>query len=136
LHVGSDTDGASVPDDIGWGKVAAAKSADFVGKRSLALPENIRPDRLQLVGLKGSGREPLIVGSHVRFADSQLPSDGWITSAGQLTSDDSHIALALVRAGRSRLNEGVTVHDEGQQKGAAVIVNPPFYDLPGARLNA
>ncbi len=51
LHVGTDTDGTTVPDDVGWGKVASAKASDYIGKRSLTLPEHVRPDRLQLVGL-------------------------------------------------------------------------------------
>lgn len=135
LHVGTDTDGTTVPDDIGWGAVASAKSGDFIGKRSLSLAENVRPDRLQLVGLKGIGGEALTVGAHVRTADSQMPTDGWITSAGQLTSDGSWIALALIRRGQSRLNEIVTVHDGGRQRTSATIVTPPFYDLSGERLN-
>ena len=40
LHVGADTDGTTVPDDVGFGKPAAAKRSHYVGKRSLSLPEN------------------------------------------------------------------------------------------------
>lgn len=50
-HIGTDTDGTTIPDDVGWGKTAANKRRDFVGKRSLLLPENTRTDRHQLVGL-------------------------------------------------------------------------------------
>ena len=81
LHFGTDTDGSTVPDDVGWGKVAADKSADFIGKRSLLLPENIRADRLQLVGL--TSLAPIIVGSHVRLQGSTQATDGWVTSAGR-----------------------------------------------------
>jgi len=52
LHVGTDTDGTTVPDDIGWGQIAAKKTRDYIGRRSLGLPAHIKPDRLQLVGLR------------------------------------------------------------------------------------
>jgi sarcosine oxidase subunit alpha len=58
LHVGTDTDGTTVPDDVGWGKVAANKTGDYIGKRSLDLPEHVRPDRLQLVGLAVAPGQP------------------------------------------------------------------------------
>jgi glycine cleavage system aminomethyltransferase T len=51
-----DTDGTTSPDDVGWGGVARRKQADFIGKRSLARPENLRPDRLPLVGLVSGDR--------------------------------------------------------------------------------
>jgi sarcosine oxidase subunit alpha len=81
LHLGTDTDGTTVPDDVGWGKVAADKRADFVGKRSLRLPENARPDRLQLVGL--ASETDIVVGSHLRVDGSGEATDGWVTSAGR-----------------------------------------------------
>jgi len=52
LHVGTDTDGTTVPDDVGWGQIAAKKTRDYIGRRSLGLPAHIKPDRLQLVGLR------------------------------------------------------------------------------------
>jgi sarcosine oxidase, subunit alpha len=69
LHVGTDTDGTTVPQDIGWGKVASAKGQDFIGRRSLTLPENLKSDRLQLVGLKAVATQ--VGRKHdVRAADS------------------------------------------------------------------
>jgi len=47
LHVGGDTDGTSTPDDLGWGPVAAKKSNEFLGQRSLSRPANRQPGRLQ-----------------------------------------------------------------------------------------
>lgn len=114
---------------------ASSKPRDYIGKRSLALPGSVRRDRPQLVGLKGIGRKALVVGSRVRLANSHLHTDGWVTSAGQLTSDGSWIALALIRAGRSRLNEIVAVYDRGRKVTCATIVMPPFYDPSGTRLN-
>jgi sarcosine oxidase subunit alpha len=136
LHLGSDTDGTTVPDDVGWGKVAAAKKADFIGKRSLRLPENARTDRLQLVGLSGEGPRPIVIGSHLRVRDSRDATDGWVTSAGAAVLTGEPIALAMVRAGRARIGETVTLYDAGAPVGQARVVNAPFYDAAGDRMNA
>jgi sarcosine oxidase, subunit alpha len=136
LHIGSDTDGTTVPDDVGFGKPAASKSTHYVGKRSLTLPENVRPDRLQLVGLTGESPTPLPVGSHLRLPGSTEPTDGWITSAGSLSTDGKSVGLAMLRAGRNQLAKSVTVHDGGQIIGTARVATPMFYDPSGARMNA
>jgi sarcosine oxidase, subunit alpha len=136
LHIGADTDGTTVPDDVGFGKPAASKHRHYIGKRSLTLPENVRTDRLQLIGLVGEAAASLPVGSHLRLPDSTEPTDGWVTSAGPLSTDGSTVAMALLRAGRTQLNRVVTVHDGGQVVTRARVVNPMFYDPTGARMNA
>jgi sarcosine oxidase, subunit alpha len=133
LHIGTDTDGTTVPDDVGWGQVAASKTADFIGKRSLLLAENIRPGRLQLVGLVGDAN--IVVGSHLRMAGSAEATDGWVTSAGRAVLTGEPIALAVLRGGRAQLGAEVRVHDAGKVT-RAKLVNPPFFDLAGDRLNA
>jgi sarcosine oxidase subunit alpha len=133
LHVGSDTDGTTVPDDVGWGKVAANKRGDFIGKRSLLLPEHVRADRLQLVGLVGV--TDIIVGSHLRLTGSGEVTDGWVTSAGRAVLSGQPIALALLRSGRQHVGAEVGVHDVGQVTRARVI-NLPFLDPAGDRMNA
>lgn len=134
LHVGADTDGTTVPDDIGWGKPAAAKQRHFVGKRSLTLPANVQSDRLQLVGLEGADAVPLPVGAHLRLPGSRQATDGWVTSAGPLSTDGRPVALAMLRAGRSQTGRSVTVHDDGRIINHAGVVAPPFYDPQGVRL--
>jgi sarcosine oxidase subunit alpha len=137
VHIGTDTDGTTVPDDIGWGDVARRKQADFVGKRSLSLPEHLRTDRLQLVGLTtGPGAAVLPVGSHLRLQDSAQASDGWITSAGATVLKNERIALALLRGGRARVGAEVDVYDDGAIVTRARVVRPPFYDSSGERMNA
>ena len=141
LHLGSDTDGTTIPDDVGFGRVAAAKKTDFIGKRSLRLPEHLRPDRFQLVGLTpvgGSSLSPsnaFIIGSHLRLKNSHEATDGWITSAGVGALTDKPVALALVRGGRSRIGESVDLYDAGAAIGEVRIVSPPFYDATGERMN-
>ena len=136
LHVGADTDGATVPDDIGFGKPAAAKQRHYIGKRSLTLPDNIRPDRLQLVGLAGDGATLLPVGGHLRLHGSAEATDGWVTSAGPLSTDGKPVGMATLRAGRSQMGQAVTVHDDGRVVTTAKVVTPMFYDPAGARMNA
>jgi sarcosine oxidase subunit alpha len=136
LHIGSDTDGTSVPDDVGFGKPAAAKLRHYVGKRSLSLPENVRPDRLQLVGLSGLSKTAMPVGSHLRLPGTKEVTDGWVTSAGFNSADGKPVALALLRAGRSQMSQMVTVHDGGRVVTTAHVVAPCFYDPTGARMNA
>lgn len=133
LHVGTDTDGTTVPDDVGWGKVAANKAADYVGKRSLWLPENRRTDRLQLVALKG--KTNLVVGSHLRLAGSSEVTDGWVTSAGNSVLTGEPIALAMLRGGRERIGAKVSVHDSGTVTHADLVA-APFYDPTAERMNA
>jgi sarcosine oxidase subunit alpha len=136
LHVGADTDGTTVPDDVGFGKIAATKTTHYIGKRSLTLPENVRPDRLQLIGLVGEGAAALPVGSHLRLAGSGEATDGWITSAGLLSTDGRPVAMAMLRAGRSQMNQVVSVHDGGRVVASARVGTPMFYDPSGARMNA
>ncbi|HET8693019.1 MAG TPA: 2Fe-2S iron-sulfur cluster-binding protein, partial [Steroidobacteraceae bacterium] len=81
LHVGADTDGTTTPDDVGWGEVAAKRKGDFIGRRSLARPDNRREDRLQLVGLTDANGDALVAGAHLRLPGTTAGSDGWVTSA-------------------------------------------------------
>jgi len=132
LHVGTDTDGTTVPEDVGWGKVAASKARDFIGRRSLALAENCRPDRLQLVGL--SAGAPIPIGAHLKLARSREVTDGWVTSS-TTTIDGQHVALAMLRAGRGHAGSALSVHDAGRVATQAKVVNPVFYDPAGGRVN-
>lgn len=136
LHIGSDTDGTTVPDDVGFGKPAASKATHYVGKRSLTLPEHVRPDRLQLIGVAGEGSAPLPVGSHLRLSDSSEPTDGWITSAGLLSTDGKPVGMAMLRAGRAQMNKTVSVYDGGRVVSTARVVTPMFFDPTGVRMNA
>jgi sarcosine oxidase subunit alpha len=136
IHVGADTDGTTVPDDVGFGKPAASKQGHYIGKRSLTLPENVRPDRLQLIGLAGEGAAVLPVGGHLRLPGSGEATDGWITSAGMLSTNGTPVAMVMLRAGRNQMNQVVTVHDGGRIVTRARVVTPMFFDPKGTRMNA
>lgn len=135
LHVGVDTDGTTSPADVGWGQVAMKKKADFLGKRSLTRSDNLRADRLQLVGLVADDPGVLVSGAHLRLPGTTQGSDGWVTSAALSPALGRPIALAMLRGGRRRLGETVAAHDLGR-RGTAIVVATPFYDPEGKRLHA
>jgi len=137
LHVGSDTDGASTPDDVGWGYVARNKATDYIGKRSLFREGNMEQGRKQFVGL-----EPLDPNQHIQPGghlligkDRQPPAktDGWITSACFSPNLERYIALGVLRAGRDRDGEILTVCDEDRRFNVKVV-SPVFYDPENKRL--
>jgi sarcosine oxidase subunit alpha len=135
LHVGADTDGTTTPADVGWGEIAAKKKSDFIGKRSLVRPDNLRDDRLQLVGLAATDGRLLAAGAHLRLPGTAQGSDGWVTSAGHSPALGRPIALAMLRGGRARLGQPVAIHDLGRS-GEATVVAPMFLDPEGKRLHA
>jgi sarcosine oxidase subunit alpha len=135
LHVGSDTDGTTFPQDVGLGSIAAKKGCDFVGRRSTTTPEGLREDRRQLMGLEVlDDAGALAAGAHILPTGKDQGSDGWVTSAAMSPTLRRPLALALVRRGRSRLGETVRVWDLGSLR-SAQIVDAGFYDPKGLRLN-
>jgi sarcosine oxidase subunit alpha len=135
LHVGVDTDGTTIPDDVGMAGPIAKKASDFIGRRSLLRADALRPDRLQLVGVQ-SDDALLPVGAHIlRGGEVPGPIDGYVTSSHHSPTLGRPVALGLVRSGRSRIGEHVTLYDMGTRHGAT-IVDPVFYDKTGDRLRA
>lgn len=138
LHVGGDTDGTTVPDDIGFGTPVSKKVSDFVGRRSLTLPENLREDRFQLVGLRCKGPpDGFISGAHLLDAPlAQLPqlTSGYLTSAVFSPSLGAHVGIGLLKNGRARLGETIHVIDSGR-KSQAEVVSAAHFDPKGERLH-
>lgn len=132
LHVGADTDGTTAPEDIGWGHVLR-RDCDFIGRRSLTRPENLRTDRLQFVGLEPMDGGELPIGAHLRGENAAHASEGYITSAGFSPILNRWVALAMLRAGRTRHGETVSVVTPAGTKRARVAA-PGAYDPQGARL--
>jgi sarcosine oxidase subunit alpha len=135
FHVGGDTDGTTVPADVGWERVIR-KPGDFVGKRSLSLEGNCRSDRLQLVGLEPSAGETLPVGAHLSCRPRKAGSEGYVTSSGFSPALRRGVALAMVRGGRARLGESIDVIVDGSRVAEARISQACAYDPDGARLHA
>lgn len=135
MHVGSDTDGQTVPQDVGWGLIAARKNADFVGKRSLSMSNNVREDRLQLVGLEPlDPRGSLMTGAHLT-KPGESTSEGYVTSACFSPSLNRPVGMGLLKDGRQRMSEELESYDCGIRR-AVRVTSPVFVDPEGARLHA
>jgi sarcosine oxidase subunit alpha len=152
IIVGQESDGTVIPDDLGLGGMIGKAKPDFVGKRSLARPDMLKPDRKQLVGLLTV--DPMIVleeGAQVVARPTHRPSGGPLSpegggmagpiqSLGHVTSSylsatrGRSIALAMVSAGRSRKGTRLTVPMPERDIEVAVT-EPVFYDPRGERLD-
>lgn len=136
LHIGSDTDGMTLPQDIGFGGPVTAKKVDFVGRRSCLRPDGQRPDRRQFVGLESLDGRLLPVGGHVLKPGEAAParSQGWVTSSVRSPTLGRPHALAMIEAGRARMGEEVQVWDLGTSHRAR-IVDPCAFDPAGERMH-
>jgi sarcosine oxidase subunit alpha len=139
LHLGSDTDGSSTPDDVGWGRVARSKSTDYIGRRSLFRSANQDPNRQQLVGLEPlDAAQELQPGAHLLAGENrQAPAktEGWITSGCYSPNLQRHIGLGVLAGGQRRLGEIVTVVNE-RKTFHARVVSLVFFDPQNERLKS
>lgn len=139
LHVGSDTDGTTLPQDIGFGGIMQKKKQDFVGRRSALRPDGMRADRRSLVGLEVTDGKsvPLATGAHVlpATASGEQPSQGWVTSSAWSPTINAPLAFGLVERGQERMGDTVRIWDLGTWREAR-ITGLCRYDPEGARLDA
>ncbi|SKB72010.1 sarcosine oxidase subunit alpha family protein [Sphingopyxis flava] len=136
LHVGSETDGATQPQDVGFAALLAKKKSDFIGRRSTQRPDSLRDGRRQLVGIAVDGTQPAEVGAHIVGVGRKaaIGSDGWITSSAWSPTIDAPVALAMVNDGAARIGEAVRIWDLGRWREGR-IVERCRYDPEGARLD-
>ncbi|MDT8320119.1 MAG: sarcosine oxidase subunit alpha family protein, partial [Xanthomonadales bacterium] len=137
LHIGSDTDGSSTPDDVGWGRVARNKTSDYIGRRSLFRASSPSAERRQLVGLEAlTADQALRPGAHLLLGETPQPpakTDGWITSAAYSPNLGRHIALGVLTRGREHMGEVLTAFDE-EQRYRLRVTETVFYDVENKRL--
>lgn len=134
LHVGVDTDGNTMPQDLGWARAIEKKPGDFIGRRSLSLEVGRDPDRLQFTGLELV--EPgarTISGAHVLTRDGRSTA-GYVTSACYSPTLGITVALGLVAAAFAREGETVEIFYNGVRQPAR-LVKPCAYDPQGELLN-
>jgi sarcosine oxidase subunit alpha len=136
IVAGQETDGTVIPGDLGLEWTIDKQKNNFVGSRSLRMPEMLRTDRRQLVGLFSS--EVLEEGAQL-VADANAPAPaiafGHVTSAYWSETLRRPIALALLSGGRRRIRQ--MLYATGSSGAVAVRVTAPvFYDQQGARLHA
>jgi sarcosine oxidase, subunit alpha len=134
--IGQDTDGTVSPHDLGMAWAVSKKKPDFIGKRSFSRVENQNPLRKQLVGLLPVDRVTrLPEGSQiVEFCtDDALPPPpvpmlGHVTSSYRSAELGRTFALALVKAGQSRIGETLHVPVDGTlipvEVTGSVLVDP------------
>jgi sarcosine oxidase, subunit alpha len=136
--VGHETDGTVTPVDLGLAWMISRRKRDFVGKRSLILPDMVRADRKQLVGLLTSDSGVVLEegAQIVTDREQRVPAAmaGHVTSAYWSETLQRSIALALVAGGRARI--GSTLYVPISDRVIPVTVTQPvFHDSEGTRLH-
>ncbi len=135
IHVGSDTDGTTLPGDVGFGTGLAKKTTEFVGRRSLLRAAARDADRFTLVGLKPvDGRTQLPSGAQIAAQPAPAPTQGHVTSSYWSPNLNAPVALAMLARGAQRTGERVLIHHMGTSI-EAEVVKPPFFDPKGERLH-
>lgn len=134
ILVGKDTDGVTMPHDLGWGGPRLKRKDDYVGRRSLFTPEACREDRRQLVGLVSDGPDALPVGAHLVAVDGPRRSLGFVTSSHVSPTLNRPLALALLEAGQSRMGAALVAVHLGAEWPVRVAPTCAL-DPEGGRLN-
>jgi sarcosine oxidase subunit alpha len=134
--IGQDTDGTVTPQDLGMAWAVSKKKPDFIGKRSFARAENQSPLRKQLVGLLPKERHSLLpegsqivdCGDRDALPPPPVPMLGHVTSSYYSAELGRTFALALVKAGRSRIGDTLQVPVDGAlipvEVTGSVLVDP------------
>jgi sarcosine oxidase, subunit alpha len=135
--IGQDTDGTVTPHDLGMAWAVSKKKPDFLGKRSFARDHSNRPDRKHLVGLLAVDRTVVLAeGSQIvegpTLPEPPVPMLGHVTSSYRSAELGRSFALALVKAGRTRVGQTVHVPVAGELV-PAEITEPVLVDPEGAR---
>ncbi len=135
--VGKDTDGTTMPQDLGITGPREQRKDEYIGKRSLFTPAAEDKARKQFVGLSvGSGEAPLPTGAHVvAGAGKARRSFGYVTSSYMSPTLGRPVALGLVEKGFARMGETVSVYHLGAERRAS-IAPAVALDPEGKRLHA
>ncbi|MCB1448972.1 MAG: (2Fe-2S)-binding protein [Nitratireductor sp.] len=136
IIAGKDTDGTTMPHDLGITGPRDKRQNEYVGKRSLFTENAMREGRLQAVGLTvDAGKAALPTGAHlIETVSGKHRSAGFVTSSYWSPVLGRPIALALVENGLSRLGQSVELYHLGKSKTARISPVCAF-DPEGKRLN-
>ncbi|CDX13661.1 Sarcosine oxidase, alpha subunit family [Mesorhizobium sp. ORS 3324] len=137
IVIGKDTDGNTMPHDLGVAGPRTKRTGEFVGRRSLFIEAADDGNRNQLVGLAvREGEAPLATGAHgVEKSGGPLRSIGFVTSSYRSPILGRPVALALIERGAARHGETIDVQHLGVVR-QATIVAPCAFDPEGKRLHA
>jgi sarcosine oxidase subunit alpha len=136
IIAGKDTDGTTMPHDLGVTGPRDKRRDEFVGKRSLFTENAMRADRQQAVGLSvADGEPPLPTGAHaVETRVNSRRSIGFVTSSYASPTLGRPVSLALIERGLSRMGETVELFHLGATR-RATIAPVCAFDPDGARIN-
>ncbi len=139
IIVGQETDGSVTPIDLGFDRMLA-RDQRFIGARSLARTDLQRRDRKQLVGLLSEPADAVLTEGAQLVAEpvdvSRLPGgrpvamEGHVTSSYYSVACGRAIALALVKAGVSRIGETMYAIADGAP--VQVTLTAPRFLSPAA----
>jgi sarcosine oxidase subunit alpha len=137
IIVGQETDGSVTPIDLNMDWIVS-KTKDFVGRRSLARSDIVKPDRKQLVGLFTDDPK-VVLPEGAQLVDRALekppmPMIGHVTSSYSSPNLGRSIALALVKGGLARKGEKIFAPLADGRVIPITITNPVFLDPEGERL--
>jgi sarcosine oxidase subunit alpha len=133
---GKDTDGTTMPHDLGLVGPMQKRQNEYVGRRSLFTENAQRPDRAHFVGFTVEGDTMLPVGAHgVETVNGRRRSVGFVTSSYDSPTMKRPIALGLIERGMERKGEIIDFLHLGRTF-RACITDPCAFDPEGARLNA
>ena len=136
--IGQETDGTVTPQDLGMDWVVS-KTKAFIGSRSHRRPENLRPDRKQLVGLLPLQPDRVLpegsqlVETGADLGNPPVPMIGHVTSSYRSAFLGRTFALGLVRGGASRRGEVVRAPLADGTWIEATIVDPVVVDRENLR---
>lgn len=134
IHVGVDTDGTTLPGDVGLARGIDKKTANFVGRRSLGRPASKDPNRCHLVGLQPVDRTTrLPVGAQLAVGRPPLQTEGFVTSSCYSPTLKQPIALAMLKRGTDRMGENLIAWHLGTSI-QVEVVKTPFLDPAGEKL--
>jgi len=134
LYIGQDTDGETMPHDLGMAGPRSKRQDAYVGDRSLFTPAANKPDRKRLVGILAEGAAPIPIGAHaLERVAGRKRSLGYVTSSYPSAHLGHPIALGLIEGGMER---GTVELEHLGQTFKARLVPPCFLDPKGERLNA
>ena len=135
ILVGKDTDGLTMPHDIGWDRPRMHRMDEYIGKRSLFTHAARRNDRHQLIGMEvmDEGR-PLEVGAHIIERDNGRQSLGYVTSSCMGPAMNRPVAIGLLLRGREIIGEEVCIYNHSETR-PATVCSPCFLDPDGSLLH-
>lgn len=136
IIAGKDTDGATMPQDLGLTGPMLKRQDEYVGKRSLFSENAQRTDRNQFVGLESVDGTVLPTGAHgVDTSGGKRRSIGYVTSSYMSPILGRPMALGLIERGLSRMGEEIDLYHLGRSLKARISA-PCAFDPQGSRLNA